>query len=396
MIETLRISRPAWTPAGILVAAAILVWAGRPLPPTLAGLAVAGPYAVLAAASMLSWWFNRGRSFVLAASLLGAFAAWQAMPAPAVYLALSILVPFNALLAMLRPELGARYGMALKWLALLLLEAVLLYVLTRTELSPDVLDTFLFRSPPAPLAARIIFAAAFAAAVWRAWPDFSPTQAGNPGALVAYLLAVEWARHPGAYSLFMCAAGLMILFAVLHESHRLAFRDQLTGLPARRALEERLRTLAGDYTVAMVDVDHFKQFNDRHGHDVGDQVLRLVAGRLAEVGGGGTAYRYGGEEFCVVFPAVGAREAEPVLEALRASIASYRMAMRGDDRPKSIDDGAKLRGQKDAREALAVTVSIGLASSGTRHPTPHRVVQAADEALYAAKQAGRNRVVAAK
>jgi diguanylate cyclase (GGDEF)-like protein len=393
--EALRVSRPAWVPAGILAAAGVLVWAGRPLPPTLEGLAIAGPYAVLAAASFLAWWFNRGRAFVLAISLLGAFAAWQAVPTASVYVALALLVPFNALLAMLRPELGARYGMALKWLGLLLVEAGLLYGLTRTEVS---LDSFLFRSPPTPLAARIVFAAAFASAVWRGWPDFTPTQAGIPGALAAYLLATEWARVPGAYSLFMVAAGCMVLFAVLHESHRLAFRDQLTGLPARRALEERLRTLGGDYTIAMVDVDHFKQFNDRHGHDVGDQVLRLVAGRLAEVGGGGTAYRYGGEEFSVIFPGLRAKAAEPVLEALRGAIESYRMAMRGEDRPKKAVEGAKRRGQApDGPEgALAVTVSIGLASPNKRRPSPHNVLQAADEALYAAKQAGRNRVVAAK
>ena len=384
-------------PAGILAAAALLVWIGRPLPPTLAGLAVAGPYAVLSAAAWLSWWFNRGRSFVLAMSLLGAFAAWQAFPAPAVYIALALLVPFNALLSMLRPELGARHGMALKWLALLVVEGVLLYFFSRIAIPEEVLQNLLLRSPPTPLAARIVFAAAFAAAVWRAWPDFSPTQAGNPGALAAYLLATEWARFPGAYALFMAAAGLMILFAVMHESHRLAFRDQLTGLPARRALEERLRTLGGDYTIAMVDVDHFKQFNDRHGHDVGDQVLRLVAGRLAEVGGGGTAYRYGGEEFSVIFPGLRAKAAEPVLEQLRAAIEAYRMAMRGEDRPKKADEGAKRRGRGDAADSgLAVTVSIGLASPNKRRPSAQRVLQAADEALYAAKQAGRNRVVAAR
>ncbi|MGQ0653012.1 MAG: diguanylate cyclase [Betaproteobacteria bacterium] len=398
MNDALRIARPAWVPAGILAAAALLVWVGRPLPPTLAGLATAGPYAVLAAASFLSWWFNRGRAFVLAMSLIGAFGAWQALPTPAVYVALALFVPLNALLAMLRPELGARYGMALKWLALLLLEAIVLWGLTRAAVPDAAFDSFLLRSPPTPLAARVVFAAAFAAAVWRAWPDFTPTQAGNAGALAAYLVATEWARHPGAYSLFMTAAGLMILVAVLHESHRLAFRDQLTGLPARRALEERLRTLGGDYTIAMVDVDHFKQFNDRHGHDVGDQVLRLVAGRLAEVGGGGTAYRYGGEEFSVIFPGLRAKRAQPVLEALREVIESYRMAMRGEDRPKKADEGAKRRGRKPepAEEALSVTVSIGLASPNRRRTSPQLVLQAADEALYAAKQAGRNRVVAAK
>lgn len=82
---------------------------------------------------------------------------------------------------------------------------------------------------------------------------------------------------------------LMLVAAVAHEAYQMAFRDELTGLPGRRALNERLQRLGRDYVIAMVDVDHFKKFNDTHGHDVGDQVLRLVAGQLRKVGGGGKA-----------------------------------------------------------------------------------------------------------
>ena len=395
LLRRLKVLRPAWVPAGILAAAALLVWLGRALPPTLEGLHTAGPYAALTVSVALAWWFNRGRSFVLAASLLGAFAAWQAAPRPALYVALAILVPLNALAAMVRVERGARHGAALPWLLVFLVEALLLYWAAGATLNTE---HWLLRSPPTPFAGRIVFAAACAAAVWRAWPEFTPTQTGNIGALVAFLLASDWVGSSGAYSVFMTAAGLVLLAAVMHESHRLAFRDQLTGLPGRRALEERLRTLSGDYAIGMVDVDHFKQFNDKHGHDVGDQVLRLVAGRLAEVGGGGTAYRYGGEEFCVIFPGLRTREAQPVLEALRGAIQTYRMAMRGEDRPKKREEGAKRRGQNEPvfDDALSVTVSIGVASPTKRRAAAQQVVQAADEALYAAKQAGRNRVVAAR
>src|SRR3954468_11479408 len=107
-------------------AAALLVWYGKPLPQTLIGLRTAGPYAALAVALALAWWFNRGRSFVIAASLLGSFAAWQAWHTKAVYTALVVLVPANAVLAMLHDERGARYRAAYGWLALLALEAALL------------------------------------------------------------------------------------------------------------------------------------------------------------------------------------------------------------------------------------------------------------------------------
>jgi GGDEF domain-containing protein len=83
--------------------------------------------------------------------------------------------------------------------------------------------------------------------------------------------------------------------------------------------------------------------------------------------------------------------------AVRGAIEAYRMAVRGEDRPKKAGEGAKRRGRgADAQQTLSVTVSIGLASPRKRRPSPPLVIQAADEALYAAKQAGRNRVVAAK
>lgn len=78
----------------------------------------------------------------------------------------------------------------------------------------------------------------------------------------------------------------------------------------------------------MADVDHFKAFNDTHGHDVGDQVLRMVAAQLRRVSGGGYAYRYGGEEFTLVFPGKTAVEAMPYLETVRQAIEAYQMRLR--------------------------------------------------------------------
>ena len=393
MIERLSALRPLWVPGGILAAAALLLWIGRPLPPSLVGLRTAGPYFALTAAVVLAWGFNRGRAFVVAASLLGGYTAWQFWHHKPVYTALVVLVPLNALLVMLYADRGARYRAAYGWLALLAAEAVLLWwigALPRSEWHTP-LDSWPLRSPPTPLVGRLVCAAAFAAAVWRAWPEFKPIPVGNAGAIATFFLAAEWAGSSGAYALFMAASGLVLIIALLQESHQLAFRDQLTGLPGRRALDERLRGVGSRYAIGMVDVDHFKQFNDTHGHDVGDQVLRLVGGRLAEVEGG-VAYRYGGEEFCVLFPGSDIAEAERALEAMRASIESYRMAVRGADRPKQAEEGAKRRGGAAAEKMLSVTVSIGVATPSEKHRAPREVVMAADEALYRAKKGGRNRV----
>lgn len=394
MSEYLRALRPLWVPGGILAAAALLVWLGRPLPPTLAGLRTAGPYFVLTAAAALAWGFNRGRAFVVAASLLGGYTAWQFWHHKAVYTALVVLVPLNVFLAMVYAERGARYRAAYGWLALLAAEALLLGWISANP-HRGALESWWLRSPPTPFIARLIIGAAFAAAVWRAWPEFKPIPVGIVGAIATFFVAAEWATSPGAYALFMGTSGVVLIVALLQESHQLAFRDQLTGLPGRRALEERLRSLGASYAIGMVDVDHFKQFNDTHGHDIGDQVLKLVAGRLAEVEGG-VAYRYGGEEFAVLFPGSDIEEAERALEAIRGSIENYRMTIRGADRPRQAEEGAKRRGRgaadANAEQVLSVTVSIGVAAPSKNHGTPREVVKAADEALYRAKKGGRNRV----
>ncbi|MHC9650615.1 GGDEF domain-containing protein, partial [Corynebacterium diphtheriae] len=93
---------------------------------------------------------------------------------------------------------------------------------------------------------------------------------------------------------------LMIAAGVSHEAYQMAFRDELTGLPGR-APSTSVCSAWGALCAGDERVDHFKRFNDTHGHDVGDQVLRLVASKLSKVSGGGRAYRYGGEEFAVVF-----------------------------------------------------------------------------------------------
>jgi PleD family two-component response regulator len=142
----------------------------------------------------------------------------------------------------------------------------------------------------------------------------------------------------------------------------------------------------------MLDVDHFKKFNDTHGHDIGDQVLRLVGSRLAQATGGGTAYRYGGEEFCIIFPDLRLTEALPHAEKICADIAGYQMAVRRDDRPKDPEAGTKLRSLRSPEKTLSVTVSIGIAEPEDTNATPAEVLRASDKALYRAKEGGRNRV----
>jgi len=396
--------RPLVAPGLILVAATLALWLGPSLPASLAGLQALGPYAVLGAAVAVAFTFNRGRSLILAGTLLAAFFAYRyaisagPLAGKAVYSALSVLVPLNALAVLVGEERGVRHHGAWRWLVVLAVEALLVaWIVAATRGAAPfwapALDHWALRSPPTPLLGRLAFAVAIAVAAWRAWPRHTPLEMGFAASLVAFFIACEFRDAAAVFNGFFAVAGALLLVALLQESYRLAFYDELTGVPGRRALQERLRALGTRYTIAMVDVDHFKQFNDTHGHDVGDQVLKLVAARLTEVEGGGFAYRYGGEEFSVLFPDKGIDEALPALDAIRASIESYRMAVRAKGRPKDPQEGTRQRGAGVGSDALSVTVSIGVAERGGRHSTPDKVMKAADAALYRAKQAGRNRVM---
>ncbi|TGD74122.1 GGDEF domain-containing protein [Mangrovimicrobium sediminis] len=196
-------------------------------------------------------------------------------------------------------------------------------------------------------------------------------------------------------SVVTAVAGQLCLgWGLLRSSHAMAYRDELTGLLGRRALNERLRSLGRHYSIAMLDIDHFKRFNDTHGHEVGDDVLRFVASRLQRVGHGGTAYRYGGEEFCIVFPRRGVEECAAVLDDLREQIAEYRLSLRDRRRrPPKPREGTRRRGATRLRpDQVSVTISVGVAARSEEYGDAPAVLEAADAQLYRAKRGGRNRV----
>ncbi|CAB3853668.1 hypothetical protein LMG26684_02212 [Achromobacter mucicolens] len=225
-----------------------------------------------------------------------------------------------------------------------------------------------------------------------------PQQAGQWLGFVCMAWALpRGAAQPLELALMSAAALTSLCISLAHEGFHMAFRDELTGLPGRRALNERLQRMGRVYTLAMADVDHFKAFNDTHGHDVGDQVLRMVASQLRRVPGGGQAYRYGGEEFTLVFPGKTAAEAMPHLETVRRAIEAYQMRLRDKPaRPEADQIGQRRRGGRAGRGArpLRVTVSIGVAERSDALRAPDAVIKAADQALYKAKDGGRNQVCA--
>jgi diguanylate cyclase (GGDEF)-like protein len=223
---------------------------------------------------------------------------------------------------------------------------------------------------------------------------YSPVENSLLWALVASFIALRMGGTSFEAAIFFAGGVLTLIVALLETSYRMAYHDELTQLPSRRALNEALMKLPGSYTIAMVDVDHFKKFNDTYGHESGDQALRLVASRLAYVTGGGKAYRYGGEEFAIVFPGRAAEDVFVYLDRLRRLIEQSMFVVRGKERRKG--KKGRARAPKEIKKETSVTVSIGVACTNGDRLAPAEVLRMADQALYKAKEKGRNCTVTAR
>ena len=217
----------------------------------------------------------------------------------------------------------------------------------------------------------------------------------------------------------------------------LAYHDELTGIRGRRAFNESLLSLDQQYAIAIVDIDHFKKFNDAYGHDVGDQVLCMVAKRLSQVGGDGQAFRCEAKsspsssatpprKTPSTISKRCARSSRNPRSICAAPIEEPKLKPRERPTQSAEKSGNRRAGESDRRKPtkkkaaglrrdgrirpscaappranqqpdhlsdhISVTVSIGVAEPSTRYRQPEQVIQAADQALYRAKNKGRNRV----
>jgi diguanylate cyclase (GGDEF)-like protein len=204
--------------------------------------------------------------------------------------------------------------------------------------------------------------------------------------LLTSIIMLHFKLSSSTNAVFASAVMLMLVVAVVQESWSMAYIDQLTNLPGRRALDEKMMKLGGNYSIAMVDIDHFKKFNDRHGHDAGDQVLSMVASRIKQAVYGGKAFRYGGEEFTIVFPGKDIGDTLGVLDDVRRNVSDSKFQLRKKDRRRG-----KTKTKNNSKN-VKVTISIGVANRNDRLSTTQEVIKSADKALYRAKKQGRNRV----
>ena len=361
------------------------------------------PYGILAIGVILAWRFHRSRLaliifilFISERSLFyfGAGGSFAFGYDHSILLINGVLLPLNIALFYLVRERGLLNLGALARIILILLQPFAVYLLLRIQ--PDLFQKLTHQfinstqlenlplSQPVLLINVAILLLFFMGSVF----NKGQIVRGFFWALVATLLALIAKSNGQSATLYYTSAGLIIIVSVIETAYAMAFQDELTGLSARRALNTALHGLGRHYAIAMLDIDFFKKFNDRFGHDIGDQVLCMVASHLKRVGGGGKPYRYGGEEFTILFSGKSKEEAISNLEKLRQSIEAAQFSLRGKNRPKKTPK--KFKKNQGQPKTVSVTISIGVADPDSNRSKPTSVLKAADQALYRAKKRGRN------
>jgi GGDEF domain-containing protein len=212
----------------------------------------------------------------------------------------------------------------------------------------------------------------------------------------AFLAVLFVLEHGGADKFLMAVAfigaGNLTLTGVIRIDWEKVYFDELTGIHNRRALNEALAKLDSNYSLAMVDIDFFKKVNDTYGHEEGDRLLRKVAMHLDRETGG-AAYRFGGEEFAIIYKGRPFQDVAKEIDQIRKNLAQKPFFIRGPDRPRSISETmARALRKKDRTGGIQVTISVGIAAA-EKGLSLEEVFKTADERLYRAKERGRNQVV---
>ncbi len=390
-------------PGGLIVLAALLAAHFNIVTPWLDKIEKIAPYIILAIGVILAWRLHRSRlAFVIFILFLserslfyfGANGLFAFGYDNSVLLINGVLLPVNIALFYLVKERGIFSLGSIARIVFILLQPLTVYLLLR--LQPELflhLSHQFIKHPQLdnlPLTQPVLLVYGSILLVFFTGAIFGrgTVVRGFLWALVATLLALISKSNGQSATLYYCGAGLIIIVSVIETAYAMAFQDELTGLPARRALNTALHGLGRRYAIAMLDIDFFKKFNDRYGHDVGDQVLCMVASHIRCAGGGGKPYRYGGEEFTIIFSGKSKEDAIPHLERLRQSIEAAQFGLRGKNRPQKPPQKSKKA--KAQPKTVSVTISIGVAEADSKRSKVSSVMKTADQALYRAKKRGRN------
>lgn len=362
------------------------------------------PYMLLFASMILAWGYNNGREFNLLLGMLICYWTlrqyiWQPnLPVATqstLYALLTVIIPINFLTHVLLRERGVMRWQAARRFSYSLLQILLVIVIIAYPGQiQEYLRFALWQNPwpqhitlPQTGIIALLLAMLALSIQLRLQPNL--LHGGLLMSLLAMMMGLNAIGSPATAMIYFSIAPAAVLIALVLNSYNLAYLDELTGLPSRRALKQHLLALGKRYSIAMIDIDRFKSFNDRYGHDVGDQVLRMIAAQLQKTQGGARVYRYGGEEFTIVFANKDSREALIYVDNIREAIAKIPFFIRDPKRPKQKPDNPK---HKPPLQKVKITISGGIAHRDDHHATPFDVIKSADKALYTAKRGGRNQI----
>lgn len=378
-------------PLGILLLAGFAFYQSSILPAYLVAAMPLISFITLAFSLAITACFNRGRAFFILLILLlsqwgiSAFApahVGKAFALHGLHAFLSLLLPLNLLFFSTIAERGIFSPWGRRCVTLILIQAAMVLGMVWSgdkeffnEIGKKSIQLPFISQTPIPDIAVIAFLIVGVLLLINRRRVNRHFRLGIFCVLVVVAFAHHFYRAPLAIPIFYAAAGLIIILSVMQDYYFKAYLDELTSLPSRRSLNEEMMQLDGTYVIAMLDVDFFKKFNDTYGHDAGDDVLRLIASVMKDFKSG-KSFRYGGEEFTILFPGKGLTEAMPQLEELRNAIAKRKFIVRGSG--------------KTGEQKLTITVSIGAAESTPKLANYDDVIKAADKALYRAKENGRN------
>ncbi|MNO30864.1 Response regulator PleD [compost metagenome] len=313
-----------------------------------------------------------------------------------IYSIICLVIPLNIALFSFFKERGIVSLWGSLRIALILAECLFLFWQIKSGerewlhlLNKDVVPVDIHAVTPVPQLSVIAFVLTLAILIVRSIVYRSSSQEIS---FISVLLAIFYVLHHQnsalLYPIFFAASGIVLIISIIQDSYSMAFSDELTGLPSRRALKQDMMKLGFNYVIAMLDIDFFKKFNDTYGHDTGDEVLRLVASNIKEVTGGGRAFRYGGEEFTILFPGKNLNDVIPHLEELREKISKQAFTIRAKGRSKG--KSKKRSSSAKTSKQIYITVSIGVSQKNEKYKTTESVMKSADSALYRAKKKGRN------
>lgn len=393
------------TPVLCLLLALLLCWQQSALGNDLAALLPQLPYVLLSISGLMALLSNRSRELALSLCMLCAFwlirthlqAPLDSQPTSQVFTLLAFAIPFVAVFLIFIPEQGLNHprGLGIFVAAPSLMLALSQILIINPELFAQsslalVNDPLWFTHLPAGI--WTIYVIALSISALMIVHRQHSIESSALGCTLMVFITLGWIQIDNISAVMFTGIGLLLTINITSGLLHIGFYDELTQIGNRRALIEASKTVGNQYTLAMIDADHFKKINDRFGHDLGDQALKVIASCMLKTGCGGKAFRYGGEEFCLLFKGKTREQVADCLEELRQAIANYDMVIRDKKlRPTKHAIGEKKRGASKRHTNLRLTVSVGGADN-SNGGSFENLIKLADRALYKAKAGGRNRL----